>query len=119
MFEIADDMVGVHDLLYPPCNRFIYELLGEGPITGCLENLEEALAPHGIPRGAVPMPFNIFMNTGIDENQTMLVRRPVSKAGDHVDLMARMDCLVGITACAAEIMDCNGDACTSISVEVI
>ena len=120
MFDIIEDTVGIHDLLYPPCNRFIYELLGVGSITGCQENLEEALAPFGIQRGQVPMPFNIFMNTEVNgHEQEMVVRRPRSSPGDYIDLRATIDCLVGLTACAAEIFDCNGDECTAIDVQVL
>ena len=120
MFDILEDTVGIHDLLYPPCNQFIYELLGVGPIRGCQENLEEALAPYDIRHGQVPMPFNIFMNTETTgPGQEMTVLRPRSSPGDHVDLLATIDCLVGLTACAAEIFDCNGDECTAIEAEIL
>lgn len=119
MFEIEEDTVGVHDLMYPPCNRFIYELLGVGSIPGCHENLVEALAPHGIGPDQIPMPFNIFMNTHVDgERQEMMVTRPTSGPGDYIVLRARMDCLVGLTSCAAEIFECNGDRCTPIEVAI-
>ena len=118
MFEIVQDKVGVHDLLYPPCDRRVYERLGRGPQPGCLENLTGALAPYDIQEIDVPDPFNIFMNTVVDADGRVSIVRPVSKPGDYIALRAEMDCLVCISACPAEHDECNGDACTSIAVEI-
>ena len=121
MFTLGEDTVGVHDLMFPPCNRWIYEqVLGQPGTTGCLENLRDALAPYGIEEGAVPDPFNIFMNTHIDDKNEMAIEAPKSKAGDYVDLIAEMDCLVGATSCAEEVAsDCNGRHCTPIGLEIV
>ena len=67
MFEITADPVGVHDLLFPPCNRFIYKKFFNEDRTGCLEHLTSALEAHGIGIGEIPDPFNLFMNTSIGE----------------------------------------------------
>lgn len=60
------------------------------------------------------------MKTHVDENNEMAIETPESNAGDYIDLIAEMDCLVGVTACAEEVAsDCNGRHCTSIGIEIV
>jgi uncharacterized protein YcgI (DUF1989 family) len=120
MFEISRDTVKVHDLLFPPCNAYVYEnILGAKGRHGCLENLASALKPYGIAEGQVPNPFNIFMHTSIDDDHRLHINLPFSKAGDMIELSAKMDCLVAISACAEDISDCNAHHCTTIGVEIV
>ena len=56
------------------------------------------------------------MNTTISENGAVTVTTPLSKAGDSIELEARMDLIIGVTACAAG--KCNNFRCTAIDVEV-
>src|SRR2546425_12274139 len=64
LLTIVEDTVGVHDLLFPPCNSYVYEqILRVGSRDGCFENLGRALAPHGIPQDHVHPPLNVFMRT--------------------------------------------------------
>ena len=77
-----------------------------------------ALAPHGVSVDRVPDPFNLFTNTAVEDERQMVIRPPVSRPGDHVDLRADMDLLVGLTACPEDITVCNGRNCTPIGVEV-
>ncbi len=46
--------------------------------------------------------FNVFMNVGIEPAGRVLVRPPLSRAGDRVEVRALMDLVVGLTACSAE-----------------
>ncbi|MDH3690512.1 MAG: urea carboxylase-associated family protein [Gammaproteobacteria bacterium] len=119
MFTITADTVGVHDLLFPPCNRWLYQhVLGAPGKTGCLENLSEALKTHGIEEDQVPDPFNLFMNTSVGPDNKLQIHLPESKAGDYIELKAEMDCLIGITSCAEDVStECNGGRCTPIGVE--
>ncbi|MEE9301475.1 MAG: urea carboxylase-associated family protein [Alphaproteobacteria bacterium] len=119
MFEITTDKVGVHDLLFPPCNRFIYKKIFNDDRTGCLEHLTSALEVHGIGIGEIPDPFNLFMNTSLAEDQALRIHLPVSKADDYTELTARMDCLVAVSSCADDLDDCNGGRCTPIGIEVV
>lgn len=119
MFTIVDDTVGIHDLLLAACNRSLYEHhFKVGPLNGCLENLAIALEPFGVTKDEIPDPFNPFTNLKIREGGHLEFEPPLSKAGDHLDLRAEMDCLVGITACAEDITACNAGVCTRIGVEV-
>jgi uncharacterized protein len=120
MLTVVADTVGVHDMLFPPCSTYLYEhVFGVVGKTGCREHLAAALAPHGIGFAQVTDPFNVFMNTAIDEDGRMAIFRPESTAGDHLDLRAEMDLIVAVSACAADVNACNGDACTRIAVEVL
>ena len=60
--------------------------------------------------------FNIFMNTAVSESGAVTVKTPLSKAGDYVELQARMDLIIAVTACSAG--KCNNFKCTAIDVEV-
>ena len=121
MLTILEDSVGRHDFLYTPCSAEVFERnYGLKGHPNCLDNLTAALAPYDVTQSMITTPFNIFMNTETSgPGQEMVVRRPRSSPGDHVDLLATIDCLVGLTACAAEIFDCNGDECTAIEAEIL
>jgi uncharacterized protein YcgI (DUF1989 family) len=69
---------------------------------GCFGNLAEALAPFGIGPDAIPVAFNLFMNVPVDAATGGLsVLAPRSRAGDFIRLKAKIDCIVGLTACSA------------------
>ncbi|MGB3740281.1 MAG: urea carboxylase-associated family protein [Pontixanthobacter sp.] len=103
MLTITQDSVGRHDFLLTPCSvdtfRHFYP---DKPVhRGCFGNLAEALEPYGVTPDAIPTAFNIFMNVPIDAKGTLRVDPPASKAGDHIDLRAEMDLIIGLTACSA------------------
>jgi len=82
LLRIVDDTVGVHDLLFPGCSRYAYEvLLGVGVRDGCFENLGRALAPFGVPARLVTDPFNVFMSTRVGEDHGLVIERAPSKPG--------------------------------------
>lgn len=120
MFTVAADTVGVHDMLFMPCSRFLFEnVFGVENKTGCREHLFSALQPYGIEWEAITDPFNVFMNTAIDQEQRMRIYTAPSQPGDHLDLHAEMDLIVGVSACAGDTNDCNGGVCTRIGLEVL
>jgi hypothetical protein len=104
MMEILDDTVGRHDFLLAPCSAEMFRITykHEHPHRGCFGNLVEALQPHGILPDDIPTCFNIFMFVDVDSKTGKLsVLPPKSKAGDYVILEAKMDLIVGMTACSA------------------
>ena len=120
MFTITKDTVGAHDLLFPPCNRWLYDnVLDQPGNTGCLEILSGVLARHGIDEGAVPDPFNLFMKTHVEPDNELVIDLPDSGAGDHIELTAAMDCLVAVTACPEETTECNGGCSTAIELQMV
>ncbi|OYY64112.1 DUF1989 domain-containing protein [Sphingomonas sp. 28-62-11] len=103
MLDIVGDSVGVHDFLLTPCSvdtfdHFYPDLERH---RGCFGNLVEALAPFGIGPDSIPVAFNCFMNVPVDPEGRLRVLPPLSKAGDHIAFVARMDLIIGLTACSA------------------
>jgi uncharacterized protein YcgI (DUF1989 family) len=118
MFTIIEDTVGRHDLLMGACSPAGY-LLRYG-VTGhvnCMELLQSALAPLGIRTDAAET-FNAFMNVVVGPDGKLNVDVPISKRGDHVDLLAEIDCVVAIASCPADLSPTNGWTPTAIGVEV-
>ena len=104
MLEIIEDTVGVHDFLLTPCSyaTFHHFYPDLPPHRGCFGNLAEALAPHGVTEDMIPVAFNCFMNVPVEASSGRLeVLPPVSRAGDHITFAARMDLIIGLTACSA------------------
>ena len=120
MFTIGLDTVGVHDIVFCPCHSYVYEhVFGVGPRNGCFENLADAVAAAGISADDLPDPVNIFMNTGIGDNGEIYVAATPSKKGDFIELVAEMDCLVAVSACADDVTECNHGTCSRISLRVL
>ena len=105
MLTITDDSVGRHDFLFTPCSAETFALIyGEtGHHPSCLDNLATNLAAYGVTADDIPTTFNIFMNVEIAPNGSLRIDPPRSTAGDHIDLRAEMDLVIGLTACSAEL----------------
>jgi len=104
MLDIVEDDVGRHDFLLTPCSKDTFRIIygDEDPHRGCFGNLAEALAPFGVSEDMIPTAFNVFMNVPVDgETGQLRVEPPRSKAGDRIVFEARMDLVIGLTACSA------------------
>ena len=119
IMTVVEDDVRVHDFFNPACRPEMYELLyNKQNHRSCYENLNKAFESYGIPEPDQHYPFNIFMNTVVEGNGDMVVKRPLSKAGDSISLRAEMDLIVGASACPCSESECNGYKCTPIKIEV-
>ncbi len=119
MLDIVEDEVGRHDFLLTPCSKEMFRILyGDNePHRGCFGNLAAALEPHGVTPDMIPTAFNCFMNVPVDgETGVVRVLPPLSKAGDHIVFEARMDLIIGLTACSAPLS--NGGSFKPIEWEV-
>lgn len=106
MFNMIEDTVGRHDFLLTPCSSDTFRIIygHTNPHQGCLGNLHNALKEYGISADDIPVSFNIFMHVTVNsETGKVAVLPPKSRAGDFVIIDARMDLLVGLTACSAEM----------------
>lgn len=106
LIEMVEDTVGRHDFLLTPCSAETFKIMygHTTPHCGCFGNLANALKEHGIEADSIPISFNIFMHVTIDgETGKLCVLPPKSKAGDYIVLKAKMDLIVGLTACSAEM----------------
>ncbi|HEX4855472.1 MAG TPA: urea carboxylase-associated family protein [Limnobacter sp.] len=104
MFLIQEDTCGRHDFMLTPCSKdtflIIYGETAERP--GCQGNLAKVLERFNIASDQIPVPFNIFMHVDINpKTGAIAVRPPLSAAGDYIRLQAKMDLVVGLTACSA------------------
>lgn len=120
MFEMIEDTVGRHDFLLTPCSADTFRIIygHEQPHRGCFGNLSEALGAYGIRPDSIPVCFNIFMHVTVDvETGKLSVLPPKSKAGDYVTIEAKMDLLIGMTACSAEMS--NNYSFKPIGYEVV
>ena len=89
-----------HDLMYCRCNERLHELIrNEKNAPNCNTNIADAIAQFGLTPDYVHDAFNIFMTTGLDENDRFFYLEPDAKQGDYVELHAEIDCLVAISAC--------------------
>lgn len=113
MFDLVEDTVGEHDLLHPCCRPQMYDYFyGNGKDhPSCLQNLNAAL---GRERNAIT-PVNLFMHTVIRPDRTISVEEPLSRAGDHVVLRARMRMRVALAACSVTESKCNSGRSTSVT----
>ncbi|HSH23331.1 MAG TPA: urea carboxylase-associated family protein [Acidimicrobiales bacterium] len=117
---VTADTAGHHDLLLSPCSDEMFRRLygTEGHHPSCFENLATHLGPHGIPPDAIPTTLNLFMVVVPDPDTGHIdIRPPSSRPGDHVDLRAEVDLIVGVTACSAELT--NNGSLKPIDVEII
>jgi uncharacterized protein len=120
LLHIVEDTVGRHDFLLSPCSAEMFRIIygDTEPHRGCFGNLAEALAPYGVAPDAIPTAFNVFMNVPVDASTGVIrVEPPLSRAGDYIVFEARMDLLIGLTACSAG--QSNNFAYKPIHYEVI
>ena len=104
LLEIVEDTAGRHDFLLSPCSAEMFRIIygDHTPHRGCFGNLAAALAPYGIAPDAIPTAFNVFMNVRVEGDSGVIsVQPPLSRAGDFTVFEARMDLLIGLTACSA------------------
>lgn len=104
MLAIIEDSVGRHDFLLTPCSyaTFHHFYPDLPPHRGCFGNLAAALRPYDVTEDMIPVAFNCFMNVPVDGDTGKLeVLPPTSVAGDRIVFEARMDLVIGLTACSA------------------
>lgn len=104
MAVIGDDTCGRHDFLMPPCSLRMFQLVAgdEAHHPSCHENLAKAFAPFGLGPDRISTAFNLFMNVEAAPDGALSILPPLSKPGDYLVLEARMDLIVGLTACSHE-----------------
>jgi len=119
MLEIVADTVGRHDFLLTPCSKDTFRIIygDTDPHQGCFGNLAAALAPWGVTEDMIPTAFNCFMNVPVDGvTGELKVLPPLSRAGDRIAFKARMDLVIGLTACSA--LQSNGGSFKPIAWEM-
>jgi len=108
MFELTEDTVGRHDMLFAACDPTRYEELDAPGHASCRVALSDALSPYGMTLDRVPDPVNWFMNVAILPNGEFEIREPISERNDYVILTALVDAVVAISACPQDKNATNG-----------
>lgn len=89
-----------HDLMYCRCNERLYEVIrNEKSAPNCNSNIASAIAEFGLTPDYVHDAFNIFMTTGLGEDDRFFYVDPDAEQGDYLELHAEFDCIVAISAC--------------------
>lgn len=105
-----------HDLIYARCSeRSVAMMTGKEGMPSCNANIRRALRAIGFNDRYVHDAFNIFMLTGYDDDHRLFYLEPDAHEGDHVELIAEMDCIVAISACP---WPCNGPVSKGLRVQV-
>jgi uncharacterized protein YcgI (DUF1989 family) len=100
----ADTSPGVHDMLFAACDAARYEGLGAGADhASCAENLRTAVAAAGFGPVGTPQPVNLFEDTAVEPDGSLIWQPSRSKAGDYVQLWAEQACLVVVSACPYDL----------------
>ena len=120
MFEIVEDTVGCHDIIFAACDPQRY-LIGFGVADhrSCRANLAEAMAEYDIPFNYLPDPINFFQNTPVEAGGAIGYGGvSIARAGDKVVLRALMDVIAVGSACAMDLTGINGERLTDIKFVV-
>ncbi len=118
MFEIVEDTVGRHDMLYICCDPVRYELLGAPGHASCREALTESLTEYGIGIDRIPDPINWFMSVSIQQRGELEIREPIAEAGDYVVLKALKDVVAAVSACPQDKGATNAGNPTDLMIRV-
>jgi hypothetical protein len=119
MFEIVEDTVGRHDMLYACCDPVRYEQLEAPGHANCREALTDALKDYGIGYDRIPTPINWFMNVSIQQRGELEIREPLAEAGDYVLLKAVKDAVAAVSACPQDLSATNASNPTDLRVAVL
>jgi len=119
ILDIAEDSVGVHDLLAAACDPYRYRRdFGVEEHRSCRMNFVEVLTEYGIPDWRVPDPVNLFQNSPVLPDGTFASAASPAKAGDHVTLLARMDLIAACSACPQDLAPTNAGRPTDLVVRL-
>ncbi len=118
MFEIIEDTVGRHDMLFAACDPVRYEKLGVPGHPSCREALTDALGAYGVGYDRIPDPINWFMSVSILQRGEMEVREPLAEEGDYVLLRALKDTIAAVSACPQDHGPTNAGNPTELRLTV-
>ncbi|ALG11917.1 DUF1989 domain-containing protein [Kibdelosporangium phytohabitans] len=114
----ADDSPGKHDMLFPPCDRWLYESVGLHEHPNCYDNFVAAAATAGLDLPVVPDPVNVFQNSAPEPDGTLIVGTAASMPGDSITFKLLRDVIVVLTACSVDYWPTNDMNCTALRLRV-
>lgn len=114
----ADTSPGVHDMLFPPCDRWLYESRGLPGHVNCRDNFLAAVASAGISLPVVPDPVNLFQSSGPQPDGRLRIGVAASRPGDAISFFAQRDLVLVLTACAVDYPPLSSGRCGPLRIEV-
>ena len=100
ILEMPDSCVT--DTLHARCNAFLFEDYYGFPLhTNCQDTFAAAIAEYRLTPDDVHDAFNLWMDTGWDDQGMTYIRRNSGRKGDYVDLLALMDVLAVPIVCGS------------------
>ncbi len=115
---LADTSPGRHDMLFPPCDTWLYESRGLAGHPNCRDNFLAAISSAGISPPVVPDPVNLFQNSVPQPDGTLEIGVAASRAGDAISFLALRDIVFVLTACSVDYWPLNNTRCTRLQIEV-
>jgi len=118
MWTVIGDSTGVHEWSGGYCSRGLNRALGYEH-DGCKEVMEQELTAAGLQASLLTSCscLNSFMNIPYESSGRWKMRRPVSRAGDYLELRAEMDIFWIGAVCTME-EPANGWPLTPIACEL-
>jgi uncharacterized protein len=116
---VADTSPGIHDMLFPPCDRWLYESRGLDGHANCRDNFLAAAASAGISLPVVPDPVNVFQNSGPRIDGSLAIGVAASRPGDAITFVAHRDLTLILTACSVDYPPLNGGTCGPLRIEIL
>jgi hypothetical protein len=102
---IEDHSPGLHDMLMASCSKPFFESFGMEDHPNCHDNYFKAAAEAGIRHKMKPDPINIFQNTPVMPDGSILAGITMTRPGDYVILRAEADIILILTACSTEAIN--------------
>jgi uncharacterized protein YcgI (DUF1989 family) len=119
VLKIVADDVGWHDMLVPACDRRRYEVYyGVKGHRNCCDNFLEAMGRRGWGKRLVPQPFNLFMNTFVEPDGSLIIKDPISQKGDKIVMTAKMSLVIVVSACPMDLNPIGGAGITDLEIAV-
>ena len=107
LLEIIADTAPGHDLLHPACTPGEYAGIGARGEPSCAALHAAAAALWDIRPDQLPDPFNLWFTASLASSGVIGWRPTQTTAGDHLELRARVDCLVIANPCVDDLFGCS------------
>jgi len=115
---VADTSPGQHDMLFPPCDRWMYESRGLRGHPNCRDNFLAAAASARLSLPVVPDPVNLFQNSGPRPDGSLDIGVAASRPGDAVIFAAERDLVLILAACSVDYPPLNDGRCGPLRIEI-
>lgn len=102
---IEDHSPGLHDMLMASCSKPFFENFGMQDHPNCHDNYFKVAAEAGITHKFKPDPVNIFQNTPVMPDGSILAGITMTQPGDYVILQAEADIILILTSCSTEAIN--------------